>query len=346
MKRNKSGISLIVLVITIIVMIILAAAVVITLNNTNIINRANEGVTAWDLNQVQNIAALAWAEAYLDKNAGETVNFQERVEAALTANGVTGAKKDKYIITATETGVEVLEANLGGIVRGPEDYGKTVNYTANNISSWRVLYEDEANDYVFLISETGLNDFMSYDPTTADYHVAVSTLSTEEIALYRKFQVGSWDKAVLQDPAADAGYTMNTCQMIAKMIKGYTAYANKDDYGDYVVGAIASPTIELIAAGYNAKVGNPILNLTLSDNGYLINGADSIDNLTVDGLYIKSGGDLLASTVGGYPTCQLRQGPGFLGMMGVGGGTIYPVVCLKSSTPVLKGTTTDIALNI
>ena len=48
MRKQKKGISLIVLVITILVMIILAGAVIITLNNTNIINKANTAVSETD----------------------------------------------------------------------------------------------------------------------------------------------------------------------------------------------------------------------------------------------------------------------------------------------------------
>ena len=42
--KNKRGISLIVLVITIIIMIILAAAVILSLNSSNIVNKAKDAV--------------------------------------------------------------------------------------------------------------------------------------------------------------------------------------------------------------------------------------------------------------------------------------------------------------
>ena len=50
MKRlNKKGISLIVLVITIIVMIILATAIILSLNSSNIVEKAKEAKTASDM---------------------------------------------------------------------------------------------------------------------------------------------------------------------------------------------------------------------------------------------------------------------------------------------------------
>ena len=53
MVRNKSGISLIVLVITIIIMIILAGAVIVSLSSSDIVDRANETVETTNLRQVQ-----------------------------------------------------------------------------------------------------------------------------------------------------------------------------------------------------------------------------------------------------------------------------------------------------
>jgi len=249
MKRNKSGISLIVLVITIIVMIILAAAVVITLNNTNIINRANEGVAAWDLNQVQHIATLAWAEAYLDKNAGETVNFQDRVETALTENGV---NLNKYVVTSTETGVEVYEKTLGALIKGPEDYGKTVDYTvtvgSKTYDQWNVYYEDEANGYVFITLPDQENHTVELK--------SVSDLTEDDLKLYNIFKLGLNSTYVLSN-------SYESHKIVATLIANYDVYANTADYGTNIVGAIGSPTIELLAAGWNSKGYEPQITATI-----------------------------------------------------------------------------------
>ena len=99
--KSKKGISLIVLVITIIVMIILAGAIILTLNNSGIINKANEAVEKTDLAQVKHIAALKWAEAYLD----DTVEDKEQyVLKELSEEGI---NTDKYDITVIKNGVDV-----------------------------------------------------------------------------------------------------------------------------------------------------------------------------------------------------------------------------------------------
>ena len=96
----KKGISLIVLVITIIVMIILAATVVIAMSNNGIIERANHAVKITDEKQVQDLAALAWAEAYLDEDRTETL--EKVVTDKLAEQGV----------TTTDWNIEV--SNTGG----------------------------------------------------------------------------------------------------------------------------------------------------------------------------------------------------------------------------------------
>ncbi len=102
----KKGISLIVLVITIIVMIILAASVVITLSNTSVINRASEAVDLSNEAQVQDLAALTWADAYMDNLRGQ--DLIDEVTTKLIQQGITA---DKWNITVTDTGVSVISKN-------------------------------------------------------------------------------------------------------------------------------------------------------------------------------------------------------------------------------------------
>jgi len=71
MKRNKSGISLIVLVITIIVMIILAAAIILSLSSSGIIGKANQAKRDTDSANLREAAAIALAEYELEVNVGD-----------------------------------------------------------------------------------------------------------------------------------------------------------------------------------------------------------------------------------------------------------------------------------
>ena len=70
----KKGISLIVLVITIIVMIIIAGAIIISLNGTNVVNRANEAVTAADEANLRSALTLEYAEMMALNHDNVTTN--------------------------------------------------------------------------------------------------------------------------------------------------------------------------------------------------------------------------------------------------------------------------------
>ena len=101
MKRNKSGISLIVLVITIIVMIILASAVIISLDNSNIIGKTSNVVKGYNLVQIQTAATLIWADEYVGNE--ENLN-SEYIRSKLEQQGI---KTGDYDIIVSETGVVV-----------------------------------------------------------------------------------------------------------------------------------------------------------------------------------------------------------------------------------------------
>ena len=137
----KKGISLIVLVITIIVMIILAAAVVITLNNTGIINRANDAINKTNLRQAEIIAQTIWAEGIQNKEDFETI--KDKIIAAL------GKDADKFEIIVDKNGVTIKDKNTNG--GGNEDapefdiayglYKTGTNYT-ELIYSWEDMIAD------------------------------------------------------------------------------------------------------------------------------------------------------------------------------------------------------------
>ena len=119
MKRNKQGISLIVLVLTIIIMIILAAAVIVTLSNSNIIDRADEAVTKTDVAQLQQLASIAWAEAYAkaveDGTQISADSLEEVVLEKLKGNGYSEETLNNYYIKVDLEGVTVAQKDIEAI---------------------------------------------------------------------------------------------------------------------------------------------------------------------------------------------------------------------------------------
>ena len=343
----KKGISLIVLVITIIVMIILAASVVITLSNTGVINRASEAVDATNQSQVQDLAALIWADAYMDNKRDEAL-----VTEVTTKLGEQGITTEKWNIEVSNTGVTVTSKNnvttLGSLIKGPEDYGKTVDYTVTvdgtTHTNWQIYYHNA--EYVYLIAKNKIGD------SKLDKKLPVASLTNAEKELYDKFRVGSWPKYTLKDDFVDpelGAYDVYSSQAVVQLIKDYANFANTTVYGTNVEGAIGSPTVELFVAGWNAKIGTPIMTLTTDMYGYYINNGTYVE-ITPDGLYVSTDYNYwMASPAAEYNYVMAVGycGGGEYGPICDGIDQSYglrPVVCLKSSIPATVGTTTDFSL--
>ncbi len=347
----KKGISLIVLVITIIVMIILAASVVITLSNTGIINRASHAVDLTNESQVQDLAALIWADAYMNNLRGTAL--ETKVKNKLKEQGI---EDDNWNITVTDTGISVInkkgKVGLGMLITA-EDYGKTVDYSVTvaetTYSKWQIYYHND--DYVYIISESigkeGLGDFVER-PQGGYVYVGngdVLSLSSDQLTLYKKFKLGQ-DGYILDSTKANS-------DAVAYLITKYANFANKTEkYSSYVEGAIGAPTIELLAAGWNAwneakKLVEPshtYTALTLSSDatwtGYMVNGEQQMAYIETDGFYMNSKCYYwLASPSAYYNGNVLYSGGTYVGSNGIMGGySIRPVVCLKASIPAKVGT--------
>lgn len=68
LRKNKSRISLIVLVITMIVMIKLAAAIILSLSNSGIIGKANSAVQANNVAQIKESVALLQMDEMINED--------------------------------------------------------------------------------------------------------------------------------------------------------------------------------------------------------------------------------------------------------------------------------------
>ena len=153
--QKKRGISLIVLVITIIVMIILAAAIIISLNNSGIIGRTSDAVKAHNEEEVNNIATLAWSEAYL----GGARTVEELRSGVRTGLINSGLNPEDYGMIVTTSGVKITKGWLQDaeiITKGDVilEAGDLIQYDAGVTGyqgAWKVL---GAEDGKFLIMST------------------------------------------------------------------------------------------------------------------------------------------------------------------------------------------------
>lgn len=80
---------------------------IVALGNTNILSEAKKAVSVTDKQQVEQLANLAWADAYLGGATTETELKQEVVKA-LEANGIT---EDDYLVITSTSGVRLIDLN-------------------------------------------------------------------------------------------------------------------------------------------------------------------------------------------------------------------------------------------
>lgn len=342
----KKGISLTILVVTIIVMIIIASSVLISLSNNGIIDRATQVVDKTNEKQVRDLSMMVWDCKFLEGKRGD--ELKEEVLKELEDY------TDSYYFKVTDSGITVIRMDdkvptLGSQVTAL-DYGKTINYSVTvgekTYSDWKIYYEDETNGYVYIIADSiATKSLGKKENSIYTGYGDASALTADELALYKKFKLGQ-DGYILnsENPNIDA---------VAYLITDFADFANKDAiYGSYVEGAMGGPTLELMCAGWNAwneakkavdathTYTELIPSSDASWNGYKVNGETIIEGITSDGFYINpSYYYWLVSPAATNPSYVMMSGCGSVfGRNLYHSHSIRPVVCLKSSAPVLVET--------
>ncbi len=368
MKKEK-GISLIVLVITIIVMVIIATTIVISLKNAGIIDKANQAIDLTNESQVQDFAALVWADAYTNNKRDE--NLIESVKIKLEEQGIT---EQNWQINITNTGITIgnrnIKRNLGAILT-PLDYGKTINYEANGVTDWKIFYHTK--DYVYLIA----SEKLAYDkmPTRLLTETGVNiSEAVVQLGNNKTKVVGQiyWNEDAVALPVPETAsakwmanwldYSTNFNEKSVTYLLNeniWSVFVNTtDDYAEYIEGAIGTPTAEMFVSSWNAKrlaERNTSKNeLVLTANklvGYYINNTVNCTLGEVDKLYIWSNAASSSvwlaspSAYGVYNIMYAYHGSeiNHLSYNNNNRG-VRPVVCLKANVPVKLGTTTDFEL--
>ncbi|MBR6689323.1 MAG: hypothetical protein IKL68_04840, partial [Clostridia bacterium] len=264
-------------------------------------------------------------------NAKATVTMKNNGTATITATY--GSAKASCSVTVTGTVTSL--PGLGSLITAA-NYGDTVDYTVTvngtTYSNWQIYYHN--SEYVYLIAENSIGN------VSLDKGTTVASLTSDELALYEKFRVGTAPKYTLVD-TVNGGTSYNS-QAVAQLIKDYANFANKTTYGTNVVGAIGGPTIELLAAGWDAKEYTPtLLPLTISEYGYEMDGyPDAL--VTSDGLYVPSGYYYWLASPSAYSEFYgyvMLAGSGRVDNMEHSSAYgVRPVICLKASIPATVGT--------
>ena len=291
---KKKGVSLIVLSITILVMAILAATAIIALEDSGIIGRSKNTTTKQNEQQeytrlqvIKNgILTDNLGEITIDEYIQELKNKGIIEDSVITSNGnkivTTKSGLEVYLMQDGKDNIkisfEAIQPGLGDLITA-DNYGESVDYevTVNGTTygSWKILYHND--DYVYLI----ISDVIGEGSINSG--VEVKDLTESQKSLYKKFQVGNGTRFTLTD-TIDGEIAYN-CQGIAQLIDDFGAFANTRDYGTNVLGAIGGPTIELLAASWNAVGRTPQIKIQVDKNGYGFNHTELVD-FSRDGFYI------------------------------------------------------------
>ena len=231
--QKKQGISLIVLVITIIVMIILAASVVITLSNTGVIDRASQAVDLTNEAQVQDMAALVWADAYMDNKRGT-----ELVNEVTTKLGEQGVTADKWNITVTDTGV-------------------TVSIKTNNIDTPEIellpgTAIPEGAVYYRGLTTAILGNYTGATQTLMEGELIPANPTKGDVVVYGDYEY-RYDYTYY---VMSAGVTSSQVWMNIAGMEGWgvvTVDKTKDKYGDVIKGIAGKDVQNMSFAFYNCK---------------------------------------------------------------------------------------------
>ena len=367
MKKTKEAVSLIVLVLTIVIMIILTGVIVINLNNSGIIDRAKGAVSETNLKNMQELANVAWGEAYLSIKGDKTPELiKATMLEKLKGKGVSEEELGKYTFTVTTGGVEVgvntgsgeetpdvpegeptqdTYSTLGELITSAADYGKTIKYEANGVTKWNIFYH--TNEYVYLISTSLLTD--EQVPDDSGY---------EQDTIEGDPPAGIWDHSSVRDLTEEEKQLW-----IAKYAhpaiteSGWSMFKNTAKYGDNVVGAIGTPTIEMLVASWNAQGtisgDDNFVQAELKETGgeyelYESGGLEGWFVNSIDSFYAAQGGEtpyyfISSGGEGRDIIFHLDDGMDYAPVddQGLLVGGIRPVVCLKAATPARLGTAED-----
>ncbi len=131
-KKQKTGMSLIVLTITIIVMIILAGAIILTLNNSSVMDRAREAKFKNDIRSIQEELSLRLFDELADSENGNISNINGPAEQNLSSAekypGIFIIENGKLLISSEASDKQKEIAKDLGIGEKKEE-ARLINFT-------------------------------------------------------------------------------------------------------------------------------------------------------------------------------------------------------------------------
>ena len=165
--KNKKGITLIALVITIIVLLILAIVTIRMVVNQNIINHANNAVTAYNEAQTNETEQLTWAEELM-KNKGVNGKSSSDGETKIEAGDLSKITEEEIaewrkLEPMYNNGQKLEDYNEGLLIAGSDEKdGENVIAILQNINNIQIIdMFIDGKEYGMVIDENFLTNLPS-----------------------------------------------------------------------------------------------------------------------------------------------------------------------------------------
>jgi hypothetical protein len=280
-----NGITLIALIITIIVLLILAGVSInMVLGDNGIITKAQSANAKTTQSQIKENIEIAWAaieieyydglnqdstysrsDFYTETNLNKNLVQGKISELNYVEDGISTLKytdeNDNLFKYAVDSSGKIIEVKTLYSQITADNYGDSVNYTANGISDWKIFYSDDEN--IYLIS----SDYMpntcvseSYFGKTSVYNIFWKIDNTD----LNNLTIDDIDNNTLSKVLIDTNYLS---KYVISLLKTETWNNFANNTAEFAIG---SPTVEMFIASWNNKYPASKLYYFKGEKGYSI----------------------------------------------------------------------------
>ena len=282
LKYGNKGITLISLVVTIILLLILAAVSITTLTGDNgILQRSNEAKEKTEESEIREKIKLCALSSRI--NASGDISYATLIEELDRTFGQNkyninpqNANTSEWTVTVNNISELIIgkQPTLANVIT-PENYGDSVNYSANGINDWKIFYNNGEN--IFLI--------------TSDYLINTKVPSELGIKTSGIYKV-AWNELIYEGSQSINQEIANK-YMLRKFInnnysmKAIASLMDTEKWKSFVDNnlanyAIGSPTIEMFCSSWNQKGYVKLYCNNYDNSGYFIGDIDTPNTINYD----------------------------------------------------------------
>ena len=274
--KGSKGITLVALVITVIVLLILAGVTIATLTGNNgILTRASEAKNESEESAIREKIKLCALSSRI--NTSGDISYTTLIEELDRTFGQNkysinpqNANTSEWTVTVNNVSELIIgrQPTLANVITS-ENYGDSVNYSANGINDWKIFYNDGNN--IFLITSDYLNN-------TKIPNIGISVEGINKVFWTEKDLIYKGSEDINKNIAKKYMLScLDTCKknnINMRIVAGLLDTNKWEDFVDKNVAetAIGSPTLEMFCASWNQKGYVKLYCDNFDNKGYYIGG--------------------------------------------------------------------------